>query len=42
MYIHKCLFVFELIIFMMMRSINDVCYFILEMFVLMQNFDFYI
>ena len=29
------LFFFELIIFVMIRSINDVCYFVLEMFVIM-------
>ena len=30
-------FVLELIIFVMMRSINDVCYFVLKMFVMMGN-----
>ena len=28
-------FVLELIIFVMMGSINDICYFVLEMFVMM-------
>ena len=30
-------FVLELRIFVMMRSMNDVCYFVLEMFVMMEN-----
>ena len=30
-------FVLQLRIFVMMRSINDVCYFVLEMFVMMGN-----
>ena len=30
-------FVLELRIFVMMKSINNVCYFILEMFVMMGN-----
>ena len=30
-------FVLELIIFVMMRSINDVCYFVLKIFVMMGN-----
>ena len=37
MQIHECLFVLELRIFMMMRSINDVCYFVLEIFMMMES-----
>ena len=37
MQINECLFVLELRIFMMMGSINDVCYFVLEIFMMMEN-----
>ena len=38
-------FVLELRIFLMMRNTNDVCYFVLEIFVMMGRlvmFDFYV
>ena len=38
-------FVLELRIFVMMRNINEACFFILKMFVMMENtvmFDFYV
>ena len=37
-HIHECLFCFGTYnIFVMMRNINNICYFVLEMFVIMEN-----